>query len=33
MVTIVMSVFVSVLAITAYVYCTYQDKKELKEQH
>ena len=33
MVTIVMSVFVSLLAITAYAYCEYQDKKSLKEQN
>lgn len=29
--TIMISVFVSLLAIGLYAYCTYLDKKELKE--
>lgn len=30
--TIMVSVFVSLLAIGAYAYCTYLDRKEMKEQ-
>lgn len=33
MVTIVICIFVSLIAIVGCTYIAYQDKKELKEQH